>query len=188
MKNQKSLSLPLFWVGLVTVCILSIPLVAMQFSDEVKWGTADFVIMGVLIFGTGFLYVLLTRTASNIIHRVAVALAVGSTLLLIWANLAVGLIGSGPNAANLMYIAIVALVIIGTFLSRFTAKGMERVMFAASVALISFPIIQLITKMNQYPGSSVNEIIGVNAFFAVLFAASGLLFRYITLKHVPATT
>jgi hypothetical protein len=186
MKKQKSLSRSIFWVALITILILSIPLLAMQFNNGVNWSVSDFVIMGILIFGTGFSYVLLTRFTSSIIHRAAVALAIGSTFLLVWVNLAVGLIGSGPNAANLMYIGVVAIVIIGTFLSRFTTKGMERVMFATAIALVLFAVIQLLTKMYQYPGSSVTEIIGVNTFFATLFAVSGLLFRYITLKHLPA--
>lgn len=188
MKKQRSLSQSVFWVGMGTVIILAIPFIAMQFTGQVKWSLSDFIIMGILIFSTGFSYVLLTRLAPNIIHRAAIALAIGSTFLLIWANLAVGLIGSGPNAANLMYIGIVAIVIIGTFLSRFTTSGMERVMFTAAIALVLFAVIQLLAKMNQYPGSSVTEIIAVNAFFAALFAAAGLLFRYITLKHLPAHT
>lgn len=186
MQKQKNLSKSILWVAFITALILSIPLVAMQFTNEVNWSVADFIIMGILIFGTGFSYVLLTRSSLNIIHRAAVALAIGSTFLLVWSNLAVGLIGSGPNAANLMYIGIVAIVITGTFLSRFTAKGMERVMFTAAIALVLFAVIQLLAKMYQYSGSSVIEIIGVNAFFATLFAVSGLLFRYITMKHLPA--
>jgi len=99
----------------------------------------------------------------------------------------VGLIGSGPNAANLMYIGIVAIVIIGTFLSRFTMKRMERVMFTAAIALVLFAVIQLLAKMYEYSGSSVGEIIKVNAFFATLFAVAGLLFRYINLKYSSNT-
>jgi hypothetical protein len=188
MKKQKSLSRSLFWVAAITVILLSVPLIAMQFTNEVNWSVTDFIIMGILIFGTGFSYVLLTRSASNIIYRAAIALAIGTTFLLIWANLGVGLIGSGPNAANLMYIGIVAIVITGTFLSRFTTKGMERVMFITTITLVLFAVIQLLAKMYQYPGSSVIEIIGVNAFFAILFAVSGLLFRYITMKHLSAKT
>lgn len=112
--KQRSLFQSVLWVALLTALILCIPLVAMQFTDEVKWSIVDFIIMGILIFSTGFAYVLLTRSSSTIIHRAAVALAIGSTFLLIWVNLAVGLIGSGPNAANLMYIGIVAIIIIGT--------------------------------------------------------------------------
>ena len=184
MKKQRSLPRAFFWVALVTVIILSIPLVAMQFTNQVDWKPVDFIVMGALIFGTGSSYVLLTRTSPNIIHRAAVAMAIGSTLLLIWVNLAVGLIGSGPNAANLMYIGIVIIVIAGTFLSRFTIKGMERVMFITALTLLLFAVIQLLTKMNEYPGSSVTEVIAINAFFATLFAVAGLLFRYMTLKHL----
>jgi hypothetical protein len=186
MKKQRSLSRSVFSVALVTVLILSVPLVAMQFTDAVKWSVIDFIIMAILIFGTGFSYVLLTRLSSNIVHRAAVGLAIGSTFLLIWANLAVGLIGSGPNAANLMYSGIVAIVVIGILLSRFTTKGMERVMFTAAITLVLFAVIQLLAKMHEYPGSSITEIIGINTFFATLFAVSGLLFRYITLQHLPA--
>ena len=186
MKKQKSISRPIFWVALITLLILSVPLVAMQFTDEVNWSVSDFVIMGLLIFSTGLSYVLLTRSSPNILYRAAFATAVGSTFLLIWVNLAVGLIGSGPNAANLMYAAIVAIVIIGTFVSNFTARGMERVMFTVAIALVLFAAIQLIAKMHEYPGSSAIEILSVNAFFATLFAVSGLLFRYITLNQSPA--
>jgi hypothetical protein len=186
-KKQISLSQSVFWVALVTAVILFIPLVAMQFTNEVNWSVSDFLIMEVLIFTTGFSYMLLTRLTSNIIYKAAVALGIASTFLLIWANLAVGLIGSGPNAANLMYIGIVAIVITGTFLSRFTTKGMEWVMFSAAVTLMLFAIIQLLAKMYQYPGSSAVEIIAVNGFFATLYAVAGLLFRYINLKHSSIT-
>jgi hypothetical protein len=183
MKKQISLSQSVLWVALVTAVILFIPLMAMQFTNEVNWSAGDFVIMGILVFTTGFSYVLLIRSSSNIIYRASVALAIGSTFLLIWANLAVGLIGSGANAANLMYAGIVAIVIIGTFLSRLTAKGMERVMFTAAITLVLIAIIQWLAKMYQYPGSSVIEIIAVNGFFATLFAVAGLLFRYINRGH-----
>ena len=185
MKKQKNLSRSIFWVALITLLLLSVPMVAMQFTDEVKWDAADFFIMGSLIFTTGLSYALLTRASSNIISRVAFAIAIGSTFLLIWVNIAVGLIGSGPNAANLMYAVVVAIVIIGTFISRFTTKGMERVMFTAAIALVLFALIQLLAKMNRYPGSSVTEILAVNAFFATLFAVAGLLFRYITSTRSP---
>jgi hypothetical protein len=61
---------------------------------------------------------------------------------------------------------------------------MERVMFTTTIALASFAVIQLLTKMYAYSGSSIIEIIGVNTFFAILFAVSGLLFRYTRLKHL----
>jgi hypothetical protein len=183
MKEQRNFSRSVIAVVLVTVLLLMVPLVAMQFTNEVDWSAGDFIVMGLLLFGTGFSYVLITRSMASLVTRAAAALGIGTILLLIWANLAVGLIGGGPNAGNLMYIGIIAVVIVGTILSRFTARGMERTMFAAAIALVVHTGIALAAGMHNYPGSSVNEIICVNTFFATLFAVSGLLFRYGALKH-----
>lgn len=168
-------------VGAITLLILSIPFIAMQFTPEVDWSFGDFVIMGILIFGTGSAYVLLTRYTPNVIQRAAYGAAIGTTFLLVWANLAVGLIGAGPNAGNLMYIGVVAVVLVGTFLSKFTAKGMEWVMMGAAFSLILLAVVALLANMQSYAGSSVEEIIAVNAFFMFLYLIAALLFRYVAL-------
>lgn len=182
MKNQTKFSQSLLVVALATVLILLVPLVAMQFTEEVNWSVADFILMGALLFGTGFSFVLVTRYVTHLVYRVAIGFALGSTLFLIWANLAVGLIGSGPNWGNLMYMGVIAVGIIGTILSRFTARGMERAMYGMALALVVLAAIALFAKMDEYPGSSTKEIIGVNGFFSMLFAVSGLLFRYVALE------
>lgn len=178
MKKHRHLieSIPL--VALATVVILMIPLIAMQFSDEVDWSLADFVIMGVLIFVTGSSYVALSRKMPNVVYKLAMAFAIGSAFLMVWANLAVGLIGSGPHVGNFMYIVVLSVIIIGFFLSRFSTRGMERAMYATVLSLLLLTIIALLANMQQYPDSSVMEIIGVNAFFATLFLISALLFRH----------
>lgn len=180
-KNSYLLTIP--GVAVVTLLFLTVPLVAMQFTHEVTWTVGDFIVMGALLFCTGSAFVLLIRNAPNWINRLAFASAIGSTFLLIWANLAVGLIGGGPHAGNLMYIGVVAVVIIGTYISRFSPAGMEKVMFATAFALVMVTVIALLSGMHNYPGSSVGEIIRVNAFFAFLFAVSGVLFRYLALEQ-----
>jgi len=183
MKNEKTFSQSIFRVALVTVLILLVPLVAMQFTTEVNWSVFDFILMGALLFSIGFSYVLATRYVANFVYKIAIAFALGSTFLLIWANLAVGLIGGGPNAGNLMYMGVVAVGIIGTILSRFTPRGIERTMYAMAFALVLVAAIALLTNMDQYPGSSVKDIIMVNGFFATLFAVAGLLFRFVALEE-----
>jgi cell division protein FtsL len=181
MEKQQKFSRSILSVALGTALVLSVPLVAQQFTDEVNWSVADFLVMGVLIFSAGLSYVLITRYVTNIVHKAAIVMALGSTFLMIWANLAVGLIGSGPNPGNLMYLAVIAVGFIGTFFSRFTPAGMERTLYAMALAVVLLAIIALATNMQQYAGSSVAEIIGVNGFFTVLFGISGLLFRYVVL-------
>ena len=63
-------------VALATAFILLLPLVAMQITDEVDWGVADFVFAGALLGGTGLLLQLAVRKPGNIAYRVA-ATAIG---------------------------------------------------------------------------------------------------------------
>jgi hypothetical protein len=97
---------------------------------------------------------------------------------MMYVNLAVGLIGGGPNPGNLMYIGVVIVVIFGMILSRLRPAGMERTSYAAAISLAVIAVIALVAKMHEYPGSSVIEILGVNGFFATLFLVSGLLFQF----------
>ena len=175
-------SIPAVAVG--TILLLMIPLVAMQFTEEVDWSIIDFIIAGALLFGTGVLFVLVLRAAENIVFKCALGLAIGATFLMIWANLAVGLIGAGPNPGNLMYLGVIATLIIGVYASHFTAAGLERAMFATAIALVLLTAIALLAGMQNYPQSSVVEIVGVNVFFATPYILSGLLFRYLSGKQI----
>lgn len=178
MKKQGKLYRSIIIVAIVTILILMVPFAAMQFTSQVDWDLPDFIVIGALIFGTGLSFVLLTRSAPNIVYRIAVALALGTTFLMIWANLAVGLIGSGPNPGNLMYGAVPFVVVIGTILSGFKPAGMERAMYVAALALVIHTAIALLIGMQRYPGSSVTEILAVNGFFSGLYVVSGSLFRF----------
>jgi hypothetical protein len=175
MEKQKSFYQSFLILVMGTSLILLVPVVAMMFTDEVKWGVFDFVLIGALLMGTGLSYIVITRSRSSTAFKAGTALALLTGLFMIWANLGVGLIGSGPNFANLMYVAVVAVAIIGTVMAR-DASGMERTMYATAGTLGLIAIVALVA-MRQLDGSSAIEIIGVNGFFAALFAASGLLFR-----------
>ena len=187
MKNQSTLKKSILRIALVaTVIILLVPFVAMQFTNEVDWSASDFIIMGALVFGTGLAYVLISRFSSDTAYKTAIGLAIGSTFFMVWANLAVGLIGAGPNPGNLMYMGVVAVVVIGSILSRFSPGGMERVMYSTALSLALVAAIALFANMHQYPESSVTEILGVNGFFAILFAVAGVLFRRVAQGNSPA--
>lgn len=43
-------------IGIGTALILAIPLIAMQFTDEVNWDMRDFIIVGLLLAGAGLIY------------------------------------------------------------------------------------------------------------------------------------
>lgn len=177
MERQTNLTKSIIVVAVITVILLIIPLVAMQFTTDVNWSVSDFIIMGGLIFGTGVSFVFVMKYAINFVYRIAMLGAFGTTFLLVWANLAVGLIGAGPHWGNMMYLAVYVLVVVGSIRSRFVSNGMERVMYVAAVSLVAIAAIAIVADMGAYPGSSVNEIIAVNGFFATLYAIVGSLFR-----------
>lgn len=77
------------WIALATGLVLLVPLLAMQFSDEVNWTLSDFVVAGALLFGTGLLFVLTVRRTPKYRAVVGMVFAVG--LLYVWAELAVGI-------------------------------------------------------------------------------------------------
>ncbi|MBK8514818.1 MAG: hypothetical protein IPL55_00585 [Saprospiraceae bacterium] len=78
----------------VVPTLLLIPLVAMQFSNCVDWKILDFVIMGVLMLGTGLLCELVLRKVKSTKRRIIICGAALFALLLIWAELAVGIFGT----------------------------------------------------------------------------------------------
>lgn len=81
-------------VVLVTALILAVPLVAMQFTNEVDWDIRDFTIIGALLLVTGFTYELGVKRIKNVNYRTMAGLALLAALFLIWAELAVGVFGS----------------------------------------------------------------------------------------------
>lgn len=118
-------------------------------------------------------------------YRAAVGVALAVAFLLAWVNLAVGIIGSENNLANLMYIGVLAIGIIGAIVARFRPHGMARALFATALAQALVPVIALIIWKPPVT-SGVLEVLGVNAFFVALFVGSALLFRYAARERTPA--
>ncbi|HEX2739651.1 MAG TPA: hypothetical protein VHM69_04335 [Rubrobacter sp.] len=167
-------------VALATAFILLIPLLAAP-----AWSLADFVTAGAVIFGTGLTYVLVARKAGNIAYRAAVGVALAAAFLLVWINLAVGIIGHSGDLANSMYVGVLAVGIIGAIIARFQPRGMARTLFATALAQALVAVIVLIFGLGL-PWSPPVEILGLTGFFVALFVGSALLFRYAAREQPPA--
>ena len=81
-------------VVLGTAAILLVPLVAMQFTREVNWTAVDFVVAAVLLAGTGMLFELAKAKLRSRKSRLIAVAAIGFCFLFVWAELAVGIVGS----------------------------------------------------------------------------------------------
>jgi len=76
---------------LAVALLLLIPLLSMQFTNEVNWTLSDFIAAAVLLSGAGLLCEFTLRKIKNPKYRIVICLAILAILLLIWAELAVGL-------------------------------------------------------------------------------------------------
>ena len=175
-------------IALAAAFILLLPLVAMQFTDEVNWDLADFVVMGALLFGVGLAYELVGRRSDKTVYRVALSVGLVTAFLLFWVNAAVGIIGNEGQPANLLYGAVFAVGFIGSLMARFKPRGMARTLFAAALAQMSVPVIALIIWPPPATSwaPSVFGVYVLSAFFAMLFVVSALLFQNAAREQTPA--
>ena len=74
--------------------LLLIPLVAMQFTNEVNWSAFDFVVMGLLLLGTGLTCELVLRKVKSLKNRLIICAVILIAFFLVWAELAVGIFGT----------------------------------------------------------------------------------------------
>ena len=123
---------PLAWAG--AAALLLLPLIAMQFTSEVDWTASDFLFAALLIGGVGLAFELALRISSSWAYRGGAALGLAAGFFLIWANAAVGYIGSEDNPYNFAFFGVVAIALAGALVSAFRAKGMALAMLAAGIA------------------------------------------------------
>ncbi len=78
----------------IPLIILSFPLITMQLTNEVNWTLSDFLIMGILLFITTFTIDFVLKKFKTLKSRLILVVATLALLILVWAELAVGIFGS----------------------------------------------------------------------------------------------
>ena len=92
--NDKMKNKRLYRLLLLIPFLLSVPAIAMLFTDEVKWSFFDFVIAGFLLLTLVGALEFVLRVSSTNTGKWLAGIAVVLVFLLIWAELAVGIFGS----------------------------------------------------------------------------------------------
>ncbi|WP_445385877.1 hypothetical protein ACT6NV_03455 [Robiginitalea sp. IMCC44478] len=166
------------WVVFI-LAVLSIPLLAMQFSEEVQWSPVDFMIIGGALAFIAFAYEFISRKSKHRLFRIACALSLVSAFLLFWVNAAVGIIGAENQDVNLLFAGVLLIGLSGAAISGLKPLGMRNTLYVMAAAQMLIPVIGLMiwppSEISWSPG-----ILGVfvfSGFFALLFAVSGRLFH-----------
>lgn len=108
-------------------------------------------------------------------YRLAATVATAASLVLVWLSLGVGIIGSDGDPANRMYLAILAVGIIGALIVRLRPRGMADVLVAMALAQAVIAAIAIVGGLGR-PWSGPLELLLLNGFFVTVFAGCAWLF------------
>jgi hypothetical protein len=131
--------------------------------------------------------------SQNKTYRLAVGVALLATLILFWAIGAVALLGPelGRNTADLIYLGVPAVGVIGALLARCRPLGMARAMFATALAVLSLPVILVAGLTPLSPNIAGDAfphgLLLFHAPFAALYVGSGWLFRKSLMRRDETT-
>ena len=162
--------------------LLALPAVAMQFDTGVNWTASDFITWGAMLAIACGAYEFGARLTGSRTYRAGVGVAVVAGFLLVWINLAVGIIGSEVNHANLMFAGVLAVGVLGASIARFQPLGMARALVATAAAQASVAVVVLFAALGSNP-----EVLGLTAFFVALWLVSAWLFRKSAREQGAAT-
>ncbi len=110
----------------------------MQFMDQGNWTAFDYVVAALLLGSVCAGLELAMRLSTTWTYRLAAIMTVGGGFLMVWANLAVGIIGNEGNPQNLIFYTVLLIGLAGALYTRFDPKGLKwtlRTMAAAQLAV-----------------------------------------------------
>lgn len=124
------------------------------------------------------------RIHKNTTYRFAVGLALIAAFLLVWINLAVGIIGEPENFANLMYIGVLVTGIVAAIIGRFQPHGMARALLVMAFAQALVAVITVLAGLGS-PVTPPQVLLMLNGFFIALWLGSAWLFRKAAREQPP---
>lgn len=148
------------WGALAT--LLSLPAIF-----RFPWTASDFVIMGIMLGSVGLGIEFLVRRSGSNAFRLGSVVAVVTAFMTVWANLAVGMIGSEDNPYNLFFVAIPFAVFAAGALARFEARQMAWIVAAAAAVQLALALGGMSVDLRGARFSS---------FFAFLWLIAAALF------------
>lgn len=156
--------------------LLCVPAIAMRYTAEVDWTASDFVVMGVLLAAVLLGYEVLASRAGSLAYRAAAALTVLGVFLVIWVNLAVGIVGNEDNPWNILFALPIATVVGGTIIVRARAAGMVRVLLFGAAELALIVLAGVYVQHGEADPAIVPRVLGGCGVFVAIWLTAAALF------------
>jgi hypothetical protein len=162
---------PIAWGG--AALLLLAPWVAMRFTHDVAWTGSDFAVFGAMLLAACVAFETATRVARVPSYLLASAIAIGAAFLLLWANLAVGIVDAPDHPANLLFLGVLVIGVVGAGLARLRAPGMSYVLATMAAAQMLAGGIAMRMGTQESPAF----VLAFTGLYMVAWLSSALLFR-----------
>ncbi len=159
------------WGGLAV--LLSLPLIL-----RFPWTLSDFIFAGVILGGAGLVIELIVWASSSLTYRLGGLLALLACVGLVWVNGAVGFLGNEDNPANLMFLGVIAIAVVGSVFVRFKAAGLARVMAGVALAQLLAGIIGYSAGWASSGIAGLYEVAMGTSLFGSMWLVSAGLFHW----------
>ncbi|HLO18980.1 MAG TPA: hypothetical protein VK192_00610, partial [Sphingomicrobium sp.] len=117
------------------------------------------------------------HSTGNASYRAGAAIALAAAFLLVWINLAVGIIGNENNPLNLMFFGVIGAALVASIIARFKAAGMARAMTIAAAIQGLIGIGTFILGLGAAEPPDALGLLGLIEFFAPMGLLSAWCFR-----------
>jgi hypothetical protein len=149
--------------------LMVVPVIGLRVADAHVWDPGDIIFLAILLGVIALAHELLLRVSDRRSYAVGIGLALFAGLAQIWVNLAVGIIGSEDNPANLIYAGVIVVALAGSAASALRPRGLAAAMVATAIAQASTFVVALAAGFG-FTGP-------ITIFFTCLWLIAAALFR-----------
>lgn len=131
---------------------------------------------GVMIGSPLLIYDYSGRIWPSLAYRGGLAVALATAFVLIWINLAVGIVGE-DNPVNFNFFMLIFASAVGAYAARFQPDGMARAMRGTAVVQMLLAVAIATAPLTQREPGAAMGVLLLCSFFAALWLVSAALFH-----------
>ena len=142
-----------------------------------NWSIGDFIVAGVLLAMLGVAGLIFVRLKRPISYRLGFVAHIIGSVLLFWAGGAVGLIGDADNPANLYYLVVLLVGVVGGVYGRFSPDAMKKTLLIMAIMQVAIGSSALALGWGSEAAKWPWDVIAATIAFALIWLLGAFFFR-----------
>lgn len=142
-----------------------------------NWSIGDFIVAGVLLAMLGVAGMIFVRLKRPLSYRLGFVAHIVGSVLLFWAGGAVGLIGDANHPANLYYLLVLLVGVVGGVYGRFSPGAMKKTLLVMAIMQVAIGSSALALGWGSEAAKWPWDIVAATLAFALVWLIGAFLFR-----------